>query len=242
MIPKIIHQTWKSKDIPRHLRRFQQSWLHYHPGWEYRFWDDGANAALIAEHYPSFLEHYNRATPTILRVDLVRLAYLHMYGGVYADLDYEVLRPLDDLLDTRHALVGRERGGIGEMMRGRDYVINALLASPAGHPLWLEVMHGMVRGYRPRRLFERHTCYVIRMAIEILDSHVESHLRDEGDVVVLPYEALYPSLPTQRMIESRTRDAIAYGSYGMHHYDNSWRTPLAKLANRGRLIVQRCFS
>ena len=241
MIPKIIHQTWKSKDIPHHLRGFQESWLHHHPAWEYRFWDDAANEALIAEHYPEFLDHSCRATPTILRVDLVRLAYLHRHGGVYADLDYEVIRPLDDLLDTPRAIVGRERGGIGSVMRGHDYVINALMASPPGHPLWLEVMHGMVRAYRPQRVLESHTRYVIRMAIAILDDRVESHLKGDGDVIVLPSDALYPSIPTQRITDDRRREAVARGAYGIHYYENSWRSPLARLVNHGRAAVQRCF-
>ena len=238
-IPKIIHQTWKSNVVPRRLRRYQESWRHHHPGWEYRFWDDEANEALIAEHYPEFWDHYRRVTPAILKVDLVRLAYLHRHGGVYADLDYEVIRPLDDLFNTSCAIVGRERGGIGWPIRGRDYVINALMASPPGHPLWLDVMHGMVGAYRPRRPFERHTRYVIRMAIAILDDHVEDHLRGDGDVVVLPYEILYPSIPTQRITEHRQRIAEVLGAYGIHHYDNSWRTPLSRLVNRGRVIVQR---
>ena len=242
MIPKIIHQTWKSADIPPHLRGFQASWLHHHPGWEYRLWDDAANEALIAEHYPEFLTSFRQATPSILRVDLVRLAYLHRFGGVYADLDYEVVRPLDDLLETPHAIVGREHNGIGQLLRGRDYVINALMASPPGHPLWLEVMRGMVRTYRPRRILERHTSHVIRMGIAVLDDHAESRLRSHGDVKILTPTAFYPSAPTERIADHRRRDSIAQGSYGMHHYDNSWRTPLARLINSGRMIVQRCFS
>lgn len=241
MIPKVLHQTWKSTDIPPHLRGFRDSWLRYHPGWEYRFWNDQANEALIADHYAALLGDYRRLQPTILKLDFVRLAYLHRFGGVYADLDYEVVRPLDDLLETSHALVGREHDGIGRPMRGRDYVINALLASPAGHPLWLEVMHGMVRGYRARRIFERSTRYVIRMAIDVLDRHVERRVSQEGDVVVLPYHEVYPSTPTRRITEERRRDAVALGSYGVHHYDNSWRSPLAKLANHGRLVVQHCL-
>ena len=241
MIPRIIHQTWASNVIPQHLRRYQESWLQHHPKWEYRFWDDKANDTLIAEHYPEFADHYRRVTPTILRVDLVRLAYLHRHGGVYADLDYEVIRPLDGLLNTSRAIVGRERGGIGWPIRGRDYVINALMASPPGHPLWLDVMHSMVGAYRRRRAFERHTRYVIRMAIAVLDDQVEQHLRDGDDVVVLPFETLYPSMPTQRITEHRQRVAEALGAYGIHHYENSWRTPLARLVNRGRVIVQRCL-
>lgn len=186
-------------------------------------------------------DSFQTATPSILRVDLVRLAYLHRFGGVYADLDYEVIRPLDDLLDTPHAIVGREHHGIGRMVRGRDYIINALMASPPGHPLWLELMHGMVRAYRPRRILERHTSHVIRMAIAILDDHAESRVRSHGDVVILPPDALYPSAPTERIAEHRRRDAAAQGSYGIHHYDNSWRTLLARLINGGRAIVQRCF-
>jgi mannosyltransferase OCH1-like enzyme len=241
MIPKIIHQTWKSADIPPHLRGFQASWRHHHPGWEYRLWDDAANEALLADHYPEFLGYFRKATPRILRVDLVRLAYLHRHGGVYADLDYEVIRPLDDLIDTRHAIVGREQHGIGWALRGRDYIINALMASPPGHPLWLEVMRGMVQTYQPRRILERHTWHVIRMAIAILDHHAESRFLSHGDVVILPPEAFYPSTPTERITDHRRRDAAAKGSYGIHHYENSWRTPLARLVNSGRAIIQSCY-
>ena len=46
MIPRIIHQTWKSRDIPKHLRGYQESWLHKHPDWEYRLWDDAAKPGM----------------------------------------------------------------------------------------------------------------------------------------------------------------------------------------------------
>jgi len=241
MIPKIIHQTWKSQDIPKHLRGYQESWLRNHPGWEYRLWDDAANETLIAEHYPEFLDYYQRATPRILGIDMVRLAYLHRYGGIYADLDYEILRPLDDLLNTTQAIVGRERGGIGLMLRKSDYIINALMASPPGHPLWPDVMRAMVQHYRPQRMFERHTVYVIRMAVEILDHCVENRTQTSSDVIILPPDTLYASAPTERLGHRRNRHAIAQGSYGIHHYDNSWRSPLARMANQGRVFLQRLF-
>ena len=242
MIPQIIHQTWRTVDIPPHLRGFQDSWRHHHPDWEYRLWDDSANAALIAEHYPEFLGYFQQATPNILRIDLVRLAYLHRHGGIYADLDYEAIRPLDALLDTPRAIVGREHSGVGLGLRGHDYIINALMASPPGHLLWLDVMHGMVRAYRPRRILERHTPHVIRMAIAVLDDRAESRLKSHGDVVVLPPKTLYASAPTARIADHRRRDAVAHGSYGIHHYENSWRTPLDRLLNRGRAIIQSRYS
>lgn len=241
MIPRILHQTWKSADIPPHLRDMQSSWRRHHPEWDFRLWTDADNDCLIAEHYPMFLPYCRRAAPTILRVDLVRLAYLHMFGGVYADLDYELLRPLDDLLDTEHAVVAREHAGIGQVMRGRDFVINAMMASPPGHPLWLDVMHAMVQEYRPRRALERHTRHVIRMAIAILDEHAERRLHTYRDVTILRHEVIYPAVPTDRIDAHRRSDAAAHAAYGIHHYDNSWRTPLDRLANDGRALIQRLW-
>ena len=241
MIPKIIHQTWRSADTPPHLRGFQALWRHHHPGWEYRLWDDAANDALLAEHYPEFLPYFRNVTPDILRIDLVRMAYLHRYGGMYADLDYEPLRPMDDLLAPSRVILGREQHGIGRVLRGRDYIINAIMASPPGHPLWLEVMHGMVRAYRPRGILERHTSHVIRMGIAILDDHAEVRFRTHGDVSILPPKAFYPSTPTEWITDRRRLDASEQGSYGIHHYENSWRTPLDRLINRGRAAVQSCF-
>jgi len=42
-------------------------------------------------------------------------------------------------------------------------------------------MHGMVRTYRPRRILERHTSHVIRLAIATLDDHAESRVRSHSD-------------------------------------------------------------
>jgi hypothetical protein len=99
----------------------------------------------------------------------------------------------------------------------------------------------MVRAYRPRRVLESHTRYVIRMAIAILDGCVERRLTSDGDVTLLPSEALYPSMPTQRLADHRRREAVAASAYGIHHYENSWRSPLARLVNHGRAAVQQCF-
>lgn len=239
MIPRIVHQTWKSGNVPARFRAFRESWVDHHPGWEHRFWTDADNERFISERYAEFLPYMRMVSTPILRIDLVRLAYLHAFGGVYADLDYEVLRPIDPLLETSCAIVAREHDGIGRVLRGRDFIINALLASPPAHPLWLDVMRAMVRSYRPQRVFERRTAYVIRMGISVLDEHAERRLGTCGDVVILPYQAAYPASPTSRVATQRQHEGYAHQAYGIHHYDNSWRTPLDRLVNVGRAAVQR---
>lgn len=173
MIPRIIHQTWDRAEMPRDLREFQHSWRAHHPGWEYRLWSDADNLDLIRQHYPEFIEHYTTLTPNILKVDFIRVAYMHQHGGIYSDLDVEVLKPFDPLLEGSNIMSGREFNGIGQRMRGSDFICNALLASPAGHPVWLEIMHLMVSRYRVKKRLQSYSDYVIEMAMRVLSEKLE---------------------------------------------------------------------
>src|SRR5687767_12967661 len=37
-IPKILHQTWKTKDLPPNFLRWRLSWLRNHPHWQHHLW------------------------------------------------------------------------------------------------------------------------------------------------------------------------------------------------------------
>lgn len=47
-IPRIIHQTWKTKDVPSPLDQLPQTWKEYLPNWEYILWTDEMNRNLSA--------------------------------------------------------------------------------------------------------------------------------------------------------------------------------------------------
>lgn len=222
MIPRIIHQSWKTKDVPASMREFQESWLKHHPGWEYRLWTDEDNERLIREHYPQFEESFHRFTPTIIKIDFIRLAYMHRFGGIYADMDFEALRPLDSLVSDGRIAVGRENGGIGIPMCGRPFIVNAFLASPAGHPLLLDIMQAMSDRFRQRLRFEPHAFHVIRMTIQIFDERVEAYARDHDDITIHSHVLFYPAPPSMRFKDERRELAGKLNSYAIHHYANTW--------------------
>jgi len=238
MIPRIIHQTGETPDVPERFRGFQQSFRDLHPAWEYRFWDDAANEQLIADHYPEFLPYFRTACPAILKIDLVRLACLHRHGGVYADLECEPLRPLDPLTVGSRIVVGREWGGIGRRIRGRDYIINAVIISPSGHPVWPKIMQRMVAEYRARRRFERHIVHVIRMAMAVFDEELEAQAVSH-DVSILGHYEFYPASPADRRIGSRRHLGSTRNSFVIHHYENSWFDSTSLCINRIRETLQR---
>lgn len=86
-IPKIIHQTWKTNEIPEKWQKSQIEWKKYHPDWDYILWTDEMNRELIISDYPTLLSLYDSYDFPIQRADMIRYCILKKYGGVYSDLD-----------------------------------------------------------------------------------------------------------------------------------------------------------
>lgn len=90
-IPRIIHQTWKTKDVPSPLDQLPQTWKEYLPNWEYILWTDEMNREFVCKHFPDFLEKYDTYPCNIQRADAIRYLLLKVYGGLYVDMDFECL-------------------------------------------------------------------------------------------------------------------------------------------------------
>ena len=74
-IPSLIHQTWKTMDIPSHLQKFQKTWIELNPQCEYKLWTDQDNYELIENNYPWFLPYYKNYPHAIQRVDVSPIFY-----------------------------------------------------------------------------------------------------------------------------------------------------------------------
>ena len=76
-IPRIIHQTWSSTDVPHLLRSWVGTWLKHHPGWEYWFWTDRDIRMLIMSKYPDYLSLYDSYPDMAYRADAFRCVRIH---------------------------------------------------------------------------------------------------------------------------------------------------------------------
>ena len=100
-IPRIIHQTYPTRELPDEFRDARDVVQAMNPAWEYRFYDDAAIDAFIAREYPvQVLECYRRIAPVYgaARVDLFRYLLMFRCGGVYLDIKTKMLTPLDAVL------------------------------------------------------------------------------------------------------------------------------------------------
>lgn len=140
-IPRIIHQTWKSENIPVKVVEWVRSWKEHHPGWEYWFWTDKGAHEFIAKKYPNFLSTYVGYQENIRRADAMRYFILYEYGGIYADTDIEVLKPLDPLTFKYSCFLGREPPEHSLLDTNADHLaINAIMGCRAKHPFFKQVI------------------------------------------------------------------------------------------------------
>ncbi len=133
-IPERLFQTWKCRDVlPLNYAHWQASFRTQNPQFACTLWDDDDNRRFIEQHYPWFLPTYDDYPAEIFRADMVRPFYLFHFGGLYADMDTQCLRPLSDMLKGHHIALGR----MGSNPKFPDSIPNAIMASRPGEIFWL---------------------------------------------------------------------------------------------------------
>ena len=110
MIPKIIHYCWLSGDkLPSMFKKNLDGWRKKIPDFEFILWDmkrvESENLECLEWIKEAFsVKRYAWAA------DVVRLNALYKYGGIYMDLDVELVKPFDNILHSDY-LLGYEYGG-----------------------------------------------------------------------------------------------------------------------------------
>lgn len=114
MIPKIIHYCWFGRgEMPDLAQKCIATWHEHMPDWEYKLWNED-NFDL--QSIPYTREAYEAKKYAFVS-DYVRLWALYNEGGLYLDVDFEVFKPFDDLLD-RKAFAGFEGSKHQPVMMG----------------------------------------------------------------------------------------------------------------------------
>ncbi|MFN2181306.1 MAG: glycosyltransferase, partial [Candidatus Promineifilaceae bacterium] len=219
-IPHVIHHSWKDDNIPEQFQAWYESWRSLHPDWEFRLWTDEDCRALVAGHYAWFLPIYDDYSEPIKRADAARYFILHRHGGLYVDLDYEALRPLDDLLQGKELVLTTEppshlqRHPVKRFLR--RMVCNALMASRPGHPFWEHVFELLVAwGAAPGPL-DAAGPFMLSRAYATFGEPETITLEPYQRLCPIDSTAYWPSLPAE------TKDMILRDAYALHHWYGSW--------------------
>ena len=214
MIPRIIHQTWKTGEIPERFQGWCATWRDRNPDWDYRLWTDRDLLEFVAARYPAHLETFCGYRHGVQRADAARYMLLHRFGGFYADIDTQCQRSLEPLASEERIILCQEpevHWGPTIPYRGLPLLIfNGIMASPAGHPFWPHLLTRMED---------------VREASDVLDS--------TGPCLLTGSVLSYPARETIRIDDARLfnptdvfgrseYDPDGPDCYALHHWAGTW--------------------
>ena len=143
-IPHILHlvATWEGGSAPENTIEWIRSWERHNPTWDIWLWTAEAARMLVAKKWPHYLSIYDGYPQELFRADAIRYIIIYEYGGIYADLDMECLKPLDPIADTHTCLLSQdpEAHRVFEYKSITPFLTNAFMACQAGHPLFKTII------------------------------------------------------------------------------------------------------
>jgi len=127
MIPKIIHYCWfGNSKKPKIALKCIKSWKRFLPDYKIIEWNED-NFDINSN---AFTNYAYRMKKYAFVADYVRLYVLYHYGGIYLDIDVEVIKNLDSFLDE-YAFTGFETN---------EYAVTGIIGSEKGNPLIKEIL------------------------------------------------------------------------------------------------------
>jgi alpha 1,6-mannosyltransferase len=256
-IPPRIWQTWpfhpfKPDMIPT---EFTTSWVLNSPSYRYSLLDDEGNRALVEQlsmldmpQLSDALEVFDRTEHRIVKGDLVRYALLAVEGGIYSDLDVEMIKPLaswvpdnDKWKDDVKLIVGVEADD-DPPVYGMVYPVQFAtwtIAGQPGHPVFWTMIERLLLKLRTwpenKRMTNKDVLSLIDPAVwtavvyahlsevtgETITSQNVTGLREPklfGDVLVLPIDGFATGMGHSGASDDNTDSTMV-----RRHFSAAWR-------------------
>ncbi|CAF3609744.1 unnamed protein product [Rotaria sp. Silwood1] len=105
-VPRIIHQTYRTYDIPAIWNQSVQSVMTMNAGeFQYRRWSHADMDAFVRQHEPHFYWNtFVKYRYDMQRIDSFRYVLMFYLGGIYIDMDNGCTRPFREFVATMEAL------------------------------------------------------------------------------------------------------------------------------------------
>jgi FkbM family methyltransferase len=115
VIPRIIWQTWHTKDLPLKMSETVQNLRQQHPEFKHYLFDIPMCRNFIRKYFrPEVLDAYDSLIPYAFKSDLWRLCVLYIHGGIYLDMRFKCVDDfrLTELLSSEHYSPAHIKNGI----------------------------------------------------------------------------------------------------------------------------------
>ena len=220
MIPKVIHYIWLGKNpLPKIAEKCIESWQKFCPDYEIKRWDE---TNLDVNKY-DFTKHAYEAKKFAFVSDVFRTEILYNEGGIYLDIDVELIKSIDNILQTYKCVMGFETSNLLNP--------GLLIASEKGN----EDLKNILDIYKNtkfdvNKLMELTVCEIYTKYFENLGLKRNNQTQQIGNTKFYSSEYFSPI----DVITSKKK--ITKNTISIHWYNASWYTPKQKFKNRRNKI------
>lgn len=223
-IPKIIHQIWlqgenniseSNKIKINQIKKINQDW-------NYMLWDE-INIINLIKNNKEYLAKYYKFIYLHQKVDFAKFIILQKYGGIYIDIDCEVIKNLDTIFNkiNNFDLV------ISKLSDKLDPVTNLLtchktkdcfnngviIAKPQ-----TDILNFLINGFKDECSFFENKLLCIQNTTgpPIFNKLIDYYIINisKSKILILPYEYFEPCINKKCNITKNT--------YIVHKHDLSW--------------------
>lgn len=228
MIPKKIHYCWfGGKPLPALAKKCIESWKKYLPDYEIIEWNESNFDVNVI---PYTAEAYQVQKYAFVS-DYARLWIIYKHGGIYFDVDVEVIKSLDQIIEE-----GPFLGCEGDINNGPLQMhVNPGLGFAASQSH--EFLNEIIEIYHGLHFFNTdgslNTKTIVNYTTELLCEHGLKCIADIQNCAgfyIYPKDYFSPKDPVTRNIN------LTYNTHTIHHYDGSW---LPKSARLRQLIKEK---
>lgn len=134
-IPKIIYQTWKTKNLHKDIKRVRDNIQLLNPDYTMVLYDDADMEQFIKDNFDDAVyRSYMRLNVGASKADFWRYCILYINGGVYLDIDSDIIRPLNQLIigDEQCIITREKNAGIFNQW---------IMVFQKNHPILLKAIH-----------------------------------------------------------------------------------------------------
>ncbi|EPF5080521.1 glycosyltransferase family 32 protein [Vibrio cholerae] len=226
-IPKKIHYCWfGGNDLPDLANYCIDSWKKHCPDYEIIRWDE-SNSDLNS---CDFVRQAYLAKKWAFVSDYIRLKIIEEHGGIYLDIDVEILKSLDHLL---------EHQGFMGFEQSKPYYVNTGLGFGAvpHHP----VIKSLMENYESTRFVRSDGSFDMTPCPERDSKVLQSFgLKPNGKFQIIAGMVIYSpdvfspiSLTGDRLFTEHT--------ISIHHFNASWHTEEQKLRLKVKIALINKF-
>lgn len=223
MIPKIIHYIWfGGKPLPKIAEKCIESWKKFCPDYEIKRWDE----SNIDINKYQFTKDAYEAKKFAFVSDVFRTEILYNEGGIYFDIDVEIIKSIEDVLNME-CITGFETSNLLNP--------GLFIASVKNNKDLKEILDiYKTLKFDINKLTELTVC-------EIYTKYFENKgLVRENKTQQIENTKFYSSEYFSPIDVVTNKKKITKNTYSIHWYNASWYTPKQKLKNKFKKFVNIC--